>query len=116
VTVESAGKTAVAKEGQARRHRGLDRHAAGATAVIELPDGTGLKLKEQSRFQLSLPEGKERHDLGSAVVRRVFARVAKSARQLLSRYGPRPRCRVRGSEFFTPSADHGKRAATSGCA
>lgn len=101
VSVESGANKGAAKEGQGLSSGDWVETAGKATAVIELPDGTGLKLKELSRFQLNLPDSHGTTTSGLLSFGGVFAHVAK----VLQGYEFNVRTEtavaaVRGTEFF----------------
>ncbi|MBI3554247.1 MAG: FecR domain-containing protein [Elusimicrobia bacterium] len=91
-----------AKEGQALSSGDWIETLKAATAVIELADGSALKLKELSRFQLELPAGKERTTSGLLSFGGVFAKVAKvlpgASFEIRTETAV---AAVRGTEFFT---------------
>lgn len=75
---------------------------AGATAILELPDGSKLKLRESSRLKLTLPAKGKPHTDVTLSLGSVFARVMK--RQAGAEFRVRAGsavAAVRGTEFFT---------------
>jgi len=75
---------------------------AGAFAVIELPDGSRLKLRESSRVAVTLPGPKTALTEAYLSFGSVFAKVTKRlAGQQFQVRTPNAVAAVRGTEFFT---------------
>jgi ferric-dicitrate binding protein FerR (iron transport regulator) len=100
VSVTSGGKQAAAKKGQTLNNGDRVATSKGGTAVVSLPDGSQLKLKESSSIVIDMPGGSifgATLDAGG-----VFAQVAK--RIVGSEFRVRAGAAVasvRGTEFFT---------------
>jgi hypothetical protein len=101
VEVESGAQKTGAKEGQPLATGDWVTVPAGGTAVIELADGTNLKLTANSRFQLTLPTKGSQITSGLLSFGGVFARVAKvlAGAQFDIRTETAVAA-VRGTEFF----------------
>jgi ferric-dicitrate binding protein FerR (iron transport regulator) len=110
VTVESGSKKTAAKEGQPLSSGDWVQTAKGAAAVVELADGSGLKLTEATRFQMNLPEPKKPVTSGLLSFGGVFARVAKvlpgASFEVRTETAV---ASVRGTEFFTAFGREAKR-------
>lgn len=112
VTVEAAGSGGLAKRGALVPDGASVFTAAGATAILELPDGSRLKLRESSRIKLSLPgKGKPTTEVGLALGS-VFAKVMKRlpGAEFKVRAGSAVAA-VRGTEFFTAFGRTAKKGA-----
>lgn len=102
VTIQSKSGGRLGKAGAAIAEGEEVVTAAKATAVIELPDGSRLKLRESGRLAVTLPTEKSPITDISLTLGSVFAKVRK---QLVGR-SFRVRtdtavAAVRGTEFFT---------------
>ena len=102
VTIESKEGGHLGKSGAALLPGDSVSTAAGATAVIELPDGSRLKLRELSKLAVTLPAGKSLVTEAYLTLGSVFAKVSKR----LAGHEFRVRttsavAAVRGTEFFT---------------
>lgn len=111
--VHAAGRVTVAGQaaaaGSALAEGQVVATAGGATAVIELADGSRLKLRESSRLSVSTPKPgvvEARLELGS-----VFAKVAKRVERSFRVRTPSAVAAVRGTEFFTAFGRGGAGAA-----
>lgn len=102
VTIESKSGTRPGKAG-ARLGRGeAVSTAAKSVAVIALPDGSRLKLREDSRVAVELPRGKSRVTEAFLSSGSVFAKIKKRASVRGFRIRtPTAVAAVRGTEFFT---------------
>jgi ferric-dicitrate binding protein FerR (iron transport regulator) len=102
VTVEAAGAGRLAKAGASVPDGGSVATAAGATAILELPDGSRLKLRESSRLKLSLPKTRSPQTEVTLSLGSVFAKVMKRlpGAEFRVRAGTAVAA-VRGTEFFT---------------
>jgi hypothetical protein len=101
VTFESGDSKGAAIEGQALKSDDWVETDKGATAVVELADGSAFKLRESSRFQLELPEPKTSVTSVLLSWGGVFAKVAKvlpGAR--FDVHTETAVASVRGTEFF----------------
>jgi len=102
VTIESKDGGRLGKSGSALAPGESVTTAAGAVAVIELPDGSRLKLRESSRLAVTLPGPKTAATEAFLSFGSVFAKVAKRlAGQPFSVRTPSAVAAVRGTEFFT---------------
>lgn len=102
VTIESKSGGRLAKSGAALAEGDCVATAEGATAVIELPDGSRLKLRESSRLALTLPGPKSAVTEAFLSFGSVFAKVTKRlAGQPFQVRTPSAVAAVRGTEFFT---------------
>ncbi len=102
VTIQSGGSGRLGKSGDALASGDAVSTADGATAVIALPDGSRLKLKESSRASVALPTKSSPVTEIALSLGGIFAKVAKQAK------GARFQVRaggavaaVRGTEYFT---------------
>src|ERR1700739_4881723 len=77
VSFESGDSKGAAIEGQPLKSDDWVETDKGATAVVALPDGSALKLRESSRFQLELPQPKTSVTSVLLSWGGVFAKVAK---------------------------------------
>lgn len=102
VTIESKAGGRLAKSGAALAASDSVTTAAGATAIIELPDGSRLKLRASSRLAVTLPGAKSTLTEVFLSFGSVFAKVTKrrSGQQFHVRT-PSAVAAVRGTEFFT---------------
>lgn len=101
VTIESKSGGRLGKSGAALAAGESVSTAKGATAVIELPDGSKLKLRESSKLAVTLPGPKKPETEAFLSFGSVFAKVAKRADQQFSVRTPTAVAAVRGTEFFT---------------
>ena len=110
VTIESKSGGRPAKSGTALAAGDSVSTATGAVAVVELPDGSRLKLRESSRLVVTLP-GPESTATEAFLSRgSMFAKVTKrlSGREFRVRTTSAVAA-VRGTEFFTAyGRSHGK--------
>ncbi|MBI2362663.1 MAG: FecR domain-containing protein [Elusimicrobia bacterium] len=97
VSVESAGKTRAAKKGDALADGETVAAGPRALAVIEMPDGSRLKLRESTSIRVIL-SGETGAFLNSGGL---FARVTKGLNRRFSVTTPNAVAAVRGTEFFT---------------
>ncbi|MBI2385986.1 MAG: FecR domain-containing protein [Elusimicrobia bacterium] len=106
VTVESEHGGGLGKTGARLDHGASVTTAQGAGAVIELPDGSRLKLRGSSRVAVTWPgaNGSKSETLAEAFLSygSVFAKITKrlAGRQFNVRT-PSAVAAVRGTEFFT---------------
>lgn len=102
VTIESKDGGRLGRIGSALAPGEAVTTAAGAVAVIELPDGTRLKLRELSRLAVTLQGPKAPVTEAFLSFGSVFAKVQKRlAGQPFSVRTPSAVAAVRGTEFFT---------------
>lgn len=102
VEVQSGGKTEPGKDGRVLAEGDTLISGAGASAVVELADGTKLKLAQRSRAKLSLPKPKAPQTTIELLAGGVFAKVAKRAREAEFRVRAQEAvAAVRGTRFFT---------------
>ena len=102
VTVETKAGGALAKKGAALASGDAVSTAEGATALIELPDGSRLKLRASSRVAVTLPGPKSAVTEAFLSIGSVFAKVAKRLPGAEFRVRTRTAvAAVRGTEFFT---------------
>jgi ferric-dicitrate binding protein FerR (iron transport regulator) len=102
VTVESKGGRSPGKTGAALADGDAVATAAGATAVVELADGSRLKLRESSRLVLTLPAVRSPITEVLLSLGSVFAKVTK--RRPGEEFHVRTQtavAAVRGTQFFT---------------
>jgi ferric-dicitrate binding protein FerR (iron transport regulator) len=102
VTVESKSGGRLGKTGAALADGDAVSTAAGAAAVVELADGSRLKLRESSRLVLTLPAVRSPVTEILLSMGSVFAKVTK--RRLGEEFRvrtPSAVAAVRGTEFFT---------------
>jgi hypothetical protein len=102
VTIESKGGGRLGKTGAPLEDGDAVTTGAGASAVVEIADGSRLKLRESSRFVLTLPT--PRSPVTDVLLSwgGVFAKVTK--RRLGEEFHvrtPTAVAAVRGTEFFT---------------
>jgi hypothetical protein len=102
VTVESKGGGRLAKAGAPLADGDAVSTAEGATAVVELADGSRLKLRESSRLVLKLPAARSPLTEMLLSFGSVFAKVAKQhpGAEFHVRT-PTAVAAVRGTQFFT---------------
>jgi len=103
VTIESKEGGRLGKTGSTLANGNTVTTAAGALAVIEMPDGSRLKLRESSRVAVTWP-GPKNGDLAEAFLSygSIFAKVTKRlAGQKFNVRTPNAVAAVRGTEFFT---------------
>jgi ferric-dicitrate binding protein FerR (iron transport regulator) len=103
VTIESKEGGRAGKTGALLDNGSSVATAAGALAVIELPDGSRLKLRESTRVAVTWP-GPKNGDLTEAFLSygSLFAKVTKRvAGQRFHVSTPSVVAAVRGTEFFT---------------
>jgi len=99
---ESGGAGRFAKTGEALAAGDVVTTGKGATAVIELTDGSRLKLRESSRLRLEPSAAGSRATEVMLLLGGVFARVTKRAAGAEFRVRtPGAVAAVRGTEFFT---------------
>ena len=106
VTVESKHGGGLGKTGARLDHGASVTTAAGAVAVIEMPDGSRLKLRESSRVAVTWPgtNDSKSETLAEAFLSygSVFAKITKRlAGQQFNVRTPSAVAAVRGTEFFT---------------
>ena len=102
VTIGSNTGGRLAKKGAALAVDDSVTTAAGAVAVIELPDGSRLKLRESSRFTVTLPGANANVTEVFLAFGSVFAKVTKRlAGHKFRMRTPSAVAAVRGTEFFT---------------
>lgn len=102
VTIQSAGGGRLGKTGDVLASGDAVATAEGATAVISLPDGSKIKLRESSRASVSLPTKTSPITEIALTLGGVFAKVAKQAKG--ARFQVRASgavAAVRGTEYFT---------------
>jgi ferric-dicitrate binding protein FerR (iron transport regulator) len=109
VTVKSKDGGRLGKTGTILAAGETVETAAGATAVIELPDGSKLKLRESSSLAVTLPSGKSQVTEAFLAFGSAFAKVTKRlAGQQFNVRTPTAVAAVRGTEFFTAyGREHG---------
>lgn len=102
VTVEVGGTGRLAKAGTVVPSGASVATAKGATALLELPDGSRLKLRESSRLKVNLPGPRSPVTEAVLSLGSVFARVVKRppGAEFRVRAGTAVAA-VRGTEFFT---------------
>ncbi|MBI5597320.1 MAG: FecR domain-containing protein [Elusimicrobia bacterium] len=101
VTLTSAGKARPAKKGDAVADGESVAAGPRALAVVEMPDGSRLKLRESTSIKVILspePGGASGAFLNSGGL---FARVKKGLNRRFSVSTPNAVAAVRGTEFFT---------------
>lgn len=101
VTATTAAGARAAKKGDALADGDTLATGPGASAIAELPDGSRVKLREQTELKLQLsPEAGGASgvflNLGG-----VFARVARGGPRHFAVSTPHAVASVRGTEFFT---------------
>lgn len=101
VTIEGKAGGRLAKSGAALAEGDSVVTAAGAVAVVELPDGSRLKLRESSRLAVTFPGPNAPATEAFLSFGSVFAKVAKRAGQRFQVRTPSAVAAVRGTEFFT---------------
>ena len=102
VTIEAKAGGRLAKTGDALSEGDAVTTAARAVAVIELPDGSRLKLRESSRLAVTLPGPKTPVTEAFLYFGSAFAKVTKRlAGQEFHVRTPSAVAAVRGTEFFT---------------
>lgn len=101
VTLEGKAGSRAAKSGAVLAEGDAVVTAAGAVAVVELPDGSRLKLRESSRLAVTLPGPKSAGTEAFLSFGSVFAKVSKRLGQKFSVRTPSAVAAVRGTEFFT---------------
>ncbi len=101
VTIQSKDGGRLGKKGSAIAAGESVATGKGATAVIELPDGSRLKLRESGKLAVTLPGAKSPATEVSLSFGSVFAKVAKRFDQQFSVRTPTAVAAVRGTEFFT---------------
>ena len=102
VTIASNSGGRHAKSGAALAADDSVTTGAGAVAVIELPDGSRLKLRESSRVVVTLPGPKSGLTEVFLPFGSVFAKITKRlAGQQFRMRTPSSVAAVRGTEFFT---------------
>lgn len=102
VTVKSKDGGRLGKTGTALAAGETVETAAKATAVIELPDGSRLKLRESSSLAVTLPGPKSQVTEAFLAFGGAFAKVSKRlAGQQFNVRTPTAVAAVRGTEFFT---------------
>lgn len=102
VTVQSSSGGRLGKRGDALAAGDAVATAEGATAVIALPDGSRLKLREGSRAAVTLPTKESPVTEVLLSIGSVFAKVSKQANGRAFRVRTNTAvAAVRGTEFFT---------------
>lgn len=102
VTVESKEGGRLGKTGMVLAPDESVTTAVGAVAVIELPDGSRLKLRESSRLAVTLPGPRSAVTEAFLSFGSAFAKVSKRlAGQRFHVRTPSAVAAVRGTEFFT---------------
>jgi len=102
VTVESKGSGRLAQTGEPLADGDAVSTAEKATAVVELADGSRLKLRGSSRLTLTLPGPRETTTEVLLSLGSVFAKVTKRLPGAEFRVRTRTAvAAVRGTEFFT---------------
>lgn len=102
VTVESRGSGRLVKTGEPLSDGDAVSTGEKATAVVELADGSRLKLRESSRLTLTLPGPRETATEVLLSLGSVFAKVTKRLPGAEFRVRTRTAvAAVRGTEFFT---------------
>ena len=101
VTIESKEGGRPARTGAPLENGESVTTAAGAVAVVELPDGSRLKLRESSRVAVTLPGPKSDETEAFLAFGSVFAKVSKRLGQKFNVRTPSAVAAVRGTEFFT---------------
>lgn len=101
VSVESSGKTRAAKKGDALADGETVAAGPRALAVVEMPDGSRLKLRESTSIRVLLSA--EAGGASGAFLNSggLFARVTKGLNRRFSVSTPNAVAAVRGTEFFT---------------
>ncbi len=102
VTLETAGAGRLVKTGAAVPTGSILSTGGGAAAIVELPDGSRLKLRESSRVRLTLPGARSPRTEVELTRGSVFARITKrlAGSEFSVRAGTAVAA-VRGTEFFT---------------
>ena len=110
VTVESRGSGHLGKAGEALAEGDAVTTGDKATAVVELADGSRLKLRESGRLVLNLPSPRSPVTDILLSFGSVFAKVAKQLPGAEFRvHSPSAVAAVRGTQFFTAyGREHGK--------
>ena len=102
VTIQTKDGGRLAKGGEALASGDAVSTSEKATALIELADGSRLKLRESSRLALTLPDAKSPDTEAFLSLGSVFAKVRKRlAGQDFRVRTPNAVAAVRGTEFFT---------------
>jgi len=102
VSSESHGQTSKLKIGSPVSDGSSVITGAGAFAVLSLPDGTKLKLKEDTRVQVHIPPPERRETtVVELVTGAIFAAVNKHEGQKFQVKTRIADAGVRGTEFFT---------------
>ena len=102
VTVESGGAGRLGKQGEALTDGDSVSTGEKATAIVELADGSRLKLRESGRLALTLPGARSPVTEILLSLGGVFAKVAKQAPGAQFRVRtPTAVAAVRGTQFFT---------------
>lgn len=102
VTLEAAGAGRLVKAGATLPTGAVLATGAGSSAIVALPDGSRLKLRESSRVRVVLPGARSPQTEVELRAGSVFARVAKrlAGSEFKVRAGTAVAA-VRGTEFFT---------------
>lgn len=102
VKIESKAGARAVKSGAALAAGDVVTTGKGAVAVVELPDGSRLKLRASSRLAVTLPGPKSAVTEAALSFGSVFAKIAKrvEGQEFLVRT-PSAVAAVRGTEFFT---------------
>jgi hypothetical protein len=110
VTVESGGSGRLAKAGEALADGDSVATSDKSTAVVQLADGSRLKLRESGRLVLTLPGPRSPSTEILLSLGSVFAKVAKQLHGAQFRVRtPTAVAAVRGTQFFTAyGREHGK--------
>lgn len=98
---KSQGAMRAGKAGDALADGDTLAAASGAAAVLELPDGSRLKLRESSRMKLSLPGPKSKLTEITLVLGGLFAKVQRRPGAEFRVRAAAAVAAVRGTEFFT---------------
>lgn len=101
VTVTSGGKTRPAKKGDAVSDKDTVSSGPGALAVVEMPDGSRLKLRESTSIRIVLSPEPGGVSGAFLSLGGLFARVAKGKSPHFAVSTPNAVAAVRGTEFFT---------------
>jgi ferric-dicitrate binding protein FerR (iron transport regulator) len=103
VWIESSGKKRAAKKDEALKSGDAVAAGVGAAAVVELADGSQLKLKERSRVVLDLPAARKGGSVEALLsLGGVFAKVTRRAGSSSFRVRAGAAvASVKGTEFFT---------------
>ncbi len=102
VTIQANDGGRIGKKGAVLAPGEAVTTAEGATAVLELPDGSRLKLRESSKIAVTLPSGKSQLTEAFLSFGSAFAKVTKRiAGQEFHVRTPSAVAAVRGTEFFT---------------